>query len=126
MEGSVKSLIEAENEAKKILERAKKSEEDMVDRGIQQAKDTIKIREDELNEEYRLEQEKVSPTPTDTCVSAESERVRGTERNGRRDGEGHSTHEFPVRAEQATSKRHADGAGDCDLTRGTSGRQGQV
>lgn len=68
MEGSVKSLIEAENEAKKILERAKKSEEDMVDRGIQQAKDTIKIREDELNEEYRLEQEKVSPTIRLTLV----------------------------------------------------------
>lgn len=55
MEGSVKSLIEAENEAKKILERAKKSEDDMVDRGVQQAKDTIKVKEDELNAEFKAE-----------------------------------------------------------------------
>lgn len=86
MEGSVKSLIEAENEAKKILERARKAEDDMVDRGIQQAKDAIKIKEDQLNEDYRLEKEKVSPSlkphfapVPPTALAVESERIRSTE-----------------------------------------------
>ena len=60
MEGSVKSLIEAEEEARKIVDEAQKQRKQMLKDADTKANQLVTLREQQYEVQYAEEQEKVT------------------------------------------------------------------